>query len=252
MPPAWQAARVGKPSAEQDRKIIQTTTRRTHDSWKCRREDRKGEGLEDQDEAGEQDAKIVSKLAEDIDVEHHGKAATGGRAARERRSRAVERRDAIGSGPLEVATDSPLPSETGSADGASWHWVSGGAAGDSFRARRESDWACEPFQCGGRNKRRPRQRRCSLPRCRPRAELSLAGPVIPGNPEEVIAADQYQREDQTRRAAASAWTDSDRHAEQSENQARHGKREAIVEFDAGVTPIGPRSARRAETGAPRR
>ena len=78
--------------------------------------------------------------------------------------------------------------------------------------------------------------------------LPLPGPVVAGDPQEVIAANQDQRKDQARRATATPRTDADWYAEQREYEAGGGKRHAIVEVRRGQSrQLGPLSAKSSET-----
>ena len=61
--------------------------------------------------------------------------------------------------------------------------------------------------------------------------------MVAGDPEKIISANQDERQDQARGAAATSRTDANRHAEQGENKTSGGKRETILKFDAGVAPI---------------
>ena len=61
----------------------------------------------------------------------------------------------------------------------------------------------------------------------------LPGPVIAGDPQKVVSADQDEREDQAGGASATSRTDSDRHAQQRKDKAGGGKREAVVQARRG-------------------
>ena len=81
----------------------------------------------------------------------------------------------------------------------------------------------------------------------PRRDGPLLRHVRAGHEEKVIAADQHQRQNQPGGAAAAARTHADRHSQQRENQARRGKGDAPLKFDARFAPVGSVSASSCET-----
>ena len=70
-------------------------------------------------------------------------------------------------------------------------------------------------------------------------DRTLTRHVIPGDEDEVVAADQDEREDHAGRASAAPRSYANRNAEEREHQARGGERDAVLNFDVGVAPGGP-------------
>ena len=75
------------------------------------------------------------------------------------------------------------------------------------------------------------------PDARKGRDSSLAGPVVASDPEKVICADQNERNDEAGGPAAAAWTHANGNAEQSEDKARGGEGNSIVELHTSIAPI---------------
>src|SRR5271168_1138255 len=62
--------------------------------------------------------------------------------------------------------------------------------------------------------------------------------IVARNVKKIIASDQDEREDQPGSASSTAWTHADRYSQERKNQAGGGQGNAVLEFDARVTPVG--------------
>src|ERR1700730_9553936 len=213
------------------------------------------ESVEYQEEAGEHDREIVEELLEQIDVDYHWESNSAPRLS----NAAVERgglrarNGRIGCGRERTRGGRDRTVRYG--DGRHRRWPYRAVGDGRGRDARLADWTFpktdpkkfEPLEnldfskaLEAQEEQESNQGRgkiCGPDAC-PGGDPALPGHVIPRDPQEVIAANEHKSQDHARGASAAAWTDSDRHAQQGEDQTSCRESDAVFEFDARIKPGG--------------